>query len=79
MNQNYRGQNYRGGDRRNYRSDNYERERSRSKESFQIMLEGMIEIVVVGLDQFQKPIQIGIGLDAIGVRNMTILQKTVLL
>ena len=38
---------------------------------------GMIEIVVVGLDQDQEPVQIEIGLDVIHVRNMIISQKTV--
>ena len=43
------------------------------KDSFQIMLEGMIEIVVVGLDQVQEPVQIEIGLDAISIGNTIIL------
>ena len=47
------------------------------KDSFQIMSEGIIEIVVVGPDKVQEPVQIEIGLDAISVGNMIILQKTV--
>ena len=51
LNQNYRGQNYRGGYRRNYRNDNYERgEVGPGIDSIPIISGGMIE-VIVGLDQ----------------------------
>ena len=37
----------------------------------------MIEIVVVGLDQDQEPVQIEVGLDVINVDDMIISQKIV--
>ena len=46
------------------------------KYNIQIISEGMTEIVV-GLDQVQEPVLIQIGLDAINVRNMIILLRTV--
>ena len=53
LNQNYRGQNYRGGYGRNYRNDNYERGRSRSWEREYSEVEGTTE-VTVGLDKFKS-------------------------
>ena len=47
------------------------------KESFQIIQEGMTEVVAVGLDQVQELVLIEIGLDAINVESMIILLKTV--
>ena len=60
--QNYRGQNYRGGYRKNYRNDSCERGRSRSRDSFWIIPEGMTEGVAVDLYQVQKLELIEIGL-----------------
>ena len=47
------------------------------QDSFQIMPEGMTEVVVVGRDQIQELVLIEIGLDVINVESMIILQKTV--
>ena len=43
---NYRGQNFRGGYRGNFRSDSFRRGRSRSKESFQVVFEEMSKVAV---------------------------------
>ena len=45
-------------------------------DNIQVILEGMTE-VVVGLDQVQEPVLIGMELDAINVRYMIILLRTV--
>ena len=47
------------------------------KESFQIMPEGMTELVVVVLDQVQELVLIEKVLGVINVESMIILQKTV--
>ena len=69
--------NYRDGYSRNYRNDDYERGIGLEKDSFQIIPEGMTEVVAVGLDQVQELVPIEIELDVISVESMIILQKTV--
>ena len=56
QNQNFRRQNNRGGYRGNYRNENYERGRSRSRErQYQGSRKiGMIEVVAVGQGQDQE-------------------------
>ena len=50
--QNYRCQNFRVRYRDNYRNNNFERGRSRSrKANIEVILEGMTEAAAVGLDQ----------------------------
>ena len=46
-------------------------------DNIQIISEGMIKVVVVGLDQVLEPVLIEIELDAISVGNTIILQRTV--
>ena len=60
-----------------FRNLNYNMNRSRSYEN-RIETEGMVEaLVTVDQGQVQGQLQIGIGLDALNVENMTILQGTV--
>ena len=47
------------------------------KDRFQIISEGMKEVIVMDLDQVQELVLIEIGLGAINVGSMIILQKTV--
>ena len=57
-NQNYREQNFRGGYRQIIGMTIMKKaEVGLEKDSFQIMSEGMVEIVVIGLDQDQEPVQ----------------------
>ena len=46
------------------------------KDSFQIMLEEMTEVVAIDLDQVQELVLIEIGLDVISAKSMIILHKT---
>ena len=56
----------------------FKRGRSRSrKDNIQVILKGMTEVVVIGQDQVQEPVLIGIGLDVSNVGNMIILLKIV--
>ena len=76
-NEMYRGQNYRGGYRRHYQNENYERGRSRSRErQYPENTEGMT-VSVVDLDQVHELVQIETGSDAINVENTITLVKTV--
>ena len=47
------------------------------KDNFQIISEGMTEVVIVGLDQVQELVLIEMGLDVPSVESMIILQRTV--
>ena len=46
------------------------------KDNIQVILEGLIEIVIAGLDQAQEPVLVEIKLDASSVENMIILLRT---
>ena len=46
-------------------------------DNIQVILAGMTEVVVVGLDQVQDSVLIETELDALSVRNTIILLKTV--
>ena len=50
---------------------------SLGKDNNQVILEGMIEVVVVGQDQVQEPVLTEIGLDVLNVGNMIISVMTV--
>ena len=52
--QNYRGQNFRGGYRGNFRNDNFGRGRSRSREKHYSGILGEMREAVVDLDQDQE-------------------------
>ena len=73
---NYKGQNFRGGYRGQYRNDYFGRGRSvLEKENIQVILKGLIK-VVVDQDQIWEPVLIGIGWDVLYVGSMTIWSKT---
>ena len=75
--QNYRGKNFRGGYKNNFRNDNFVRGRSRSrKDSIQVILGEMIE-AEVGQDQDQEQVLIEIESDVLSIRSMIILSKAV--
>ena len=74
---NYRGQNFRGGYRGNFRNNNLEKvEVGLEKDSTQVTIGEIIE-VVEDQNQVQEQVPIEIELDALSVGSMMILPKTI--